>query len=273
MRSYSKKKDSYTKEECLEITRKHRKSVIDIMDIFCHKVKDLWEEHINDEGIPEHLEKYKLQHLIKIVQDQVSITSGLGSEYRNTYEEDLERYLAKWLPKNLAIICRNTSVDLWNTIHKENNRKTIGKPLRKKSVEITKIHEKTVMDIMDVFCRKVKNLWKRHDKDKETPVNLEIYTYLRNNPWDETVRRIRKERHNNNPHHVEWFVSCNKPKLQYLVEMVCDNLATAIERNAKYEDIFEENKNRYMQKWLPENLAIICTNTFVDLWNYLHKNK
>jgi hypothetical protein len=31
--------------------------------------------------------------------------------------------------------------------------------------------------------------------------------------------------------------------------MVCDNVATAIARDAKYEkDIFEENKERYMKK-------------------------
>jgi hypothetical protein len=28
-----------------------------------------------------------------------------------------------------------------------------------------------------------------------------------------------------------------------------------------------------MKKWLPENLAIICTNTFIDLWNTVHENK
>lgn len=258
-----------TEKECLEITKKHRKSVINVMDIFCRKAKDLWEEHANNWETPGYLEKYKLQHLIKIVQDQVSIASEMGPKYRNIYKEDLERYLRKWLPKNLAIICRNTSMDLLSTMNKRNNRELS----EKKSVEIAKIHGKTVMDIMDIFCRKVKSLWKKHDKDKETPENLVIYTYLRNNPWDETAREIRKERHNNNPHHVEWFMSCNRPKLQYLVEMVCDNLATAIERNAKYEDIFEDNKNRYMQKWLPENLAIICTNTFIDLWDSMHNNK
>lgn len=267
MRSYSKKENGYTKEECLEITKKHRESVINIMDIFCSKIKDLLDD--KDEETTGYLEKYKLQHLIKIVKDQVSIASEMGPKYRNTYKEDLERFLRKWLPKNLAIICRNTSVDLCNTMHKENNKKSS----EKKSVETKEIREKTVMDIMDVFCRKVKSLWKRHDKDKETPENLEIYTYLRNNLLDETARNIRKERHNNNPHHVEWFMACDKPKLQYLVEMVCDNLATAIERNAEYEDIFEENKSRYMQKWLPENLAIICTNTFIDLWYSMHDNK
>jgi hypothetical protein len=28
-----------------------------------------------------------------------------------------------------------------------------------------------------------------------------------------------------------------------------------------------------MKKWLPENLAIIYTNTFIDLWNTVHENK
>jgi hypothetical protein len=43
-------------------------------------------------------------------------------------------------------------------------------------------------------------------------------------------------------------LECDEPKLQHLVEMVCDNVATAIARNAKYENIFEENKERYMKK-------------------------
>ena len=268
MRSYSKKENGYTKEECLEITRKHRESVIDIMDIFCRKVKDLLDG--KDEETTEYLENYKLQHLIKMVQDQVSTTSEEGVKYKNVYKENLERYLSKWLPKNLAIICRNTYIDLWNTMHKENNRK----PSEKKNVEITEIHKKTVMDIMDVFCRKVKNLWRKHDKDKETPENLEIYTNLLNHPDKEEIKKNWKEIHNYRKfHHVEWFVTCNKPKLQYLVEMVCDNVAAAMARNAKYYDIYEEHKKWYMQKWLPENLAIICTNTFIDLWNYLHEKK
>jgi hypothetical protein len=28
-----------------------------------------------------------------------------------------------------------------------------------------------------------------------------------------------------------------------------------------------------MQKWLPEKLAIICANTFVDIWDTMHENK
>jgi hypothetical protein len=43
-------------------------------------------------------------------------------------------------------------------------------------------------------------------------------------------------------------LECDEPKLQYLVEMVCDNVATAIARDAEYENIFEENKQRYMEK-------------------------
>lgn len=268
MRSYSKKENGYTKEECLEITKKHRESVINIMDIFCIKIKDLLDN--KDKETPKNLENYKLQHLIKIVQEQVSTAPEKDARYKNIYKGNLERYLAKWLPKNLAIICRNTSVDLWNTMHKQNNKKS----LEKESVEITEIHEKTVMDIMDIFCRKVKNLWRKHDKDKETPKNLEIYKDLLNHPDNEEIKKNREEIHNlKRPHHVEWFLACSNPKLQYLVEMICDNVAAAIARNAEYKDIYEEHKERYMQKWLPENLAIICTNTFIDLWESLHERK
>jgi hypothetical protein len=28
-----------------------------------------------------------------------------------------------------------------------------------------------------------------------------------------------------------------------------------------------------MKKWLPEKLATICANTFVDLWNTMHEEK
>jgi hypothetical protein len=28
-----------------------------------------------------------------------------------------------------------------------------------------------------------------------------------------------------------------------------------------------------MKKWLPEKLAIICANTFVDLWDTMHDNE
>ena len=140
--------------------------------------------------------------------------------------------------------------------------------------EITIKHRKSVIDTLNIFYRKLKNLWENHDKDKEIPGNLEKYTYLLNHPWNEKAHKEWKEIHNyNNTHHVEWFLECNEPKLQHLVEMVCDNVATAIARDAKYEDIFEENKERYIQKWLPENLAIICTNTFVDLWNTMHDEK
>jgi hypothetical protein len=30
--------------------------------------------------------------------------------------------------------------------------------------------------------------------------------------------------------------------------MICDQVAAAIARNAKYEDIYKENKERYMKK-------------------------
>ncbi len=140
--------------------------------------------------------------------------------------------------------------------------------------EMTIKHRKSIMDIMDVFYRKLKNLWENHDKDKEIPENLEKYTYLLNHRQkkeaDDEWKRIHNHR---NTHHVEWFMECSAPKLQYLAEMVCDNVATAIARNADYEDIFAENKEWYMKKWLPENLAIICTNTFIDLWNTINENK
>ena len=141
-------------------------------------------------------------------------------------------------------------------------------------ISITKKHRKSVMEIMNIFCRELKNLWKEHDKDKEIPENLEKYTYLLNHQWEKEINDKRKKIHNhNNTHHVEWFLACEEPKLQYLTEMICDQVAAAIARNAKYEDIYKENKERYMKKWLPENLAIICTNTFIDLWNTVHKNK
>lgn len=145
---------------------------------------------------------------------------------------------------------------------------------KEKCIEITRKHRKLIMDIFNIFSNKLKELWKNHDKDKETPENLEKYTYLLNHRWEKEAKDERKKIHNhNNTHHVEWFLECDEPKLQNLIEMVCDNLATALARNAKYEDIFEENKNRYMQKWLPENLAIICTNTFIDLRNTIHENR
>jgi hypothetical protein len=43
-------------------------------------------------------------------------------------------------------------------------------------------------------------------------------------------------------------LDCKEPKLQDLVEMVSDNVATARARDAKYMDIFEENKKRYIKK-------------------------
>ncbi len=138
--------------------------------------------------------------------------------------------------------------------------------------ETTKAHRKSVMKIMDIFCSKVKELWKEHDKDKETPENLERYTYLLNHPNERAINKEWKKIHNhNNTHHVEWFLECEEPKLQYLVEMVCDNVATAIARDAKYMNIFEENKQRYIKKWFSEKVAVICANTFVDLWNSMRE--
>lgn len=156
-----------------------------------------------------------------------------------------------------------------NTNYWDNNEYT-----QEACKEITKKHRKSVIKIMSIFCKKIKSLWANHDKDKEIPENLEKYTYLLNHPWEKAIHDERKRIHNyNNTHHVEWFLACDEPKLQHLVEMICDHVATAIAREAKYEDIFEQNKKRYIQKWLPENLAIICTNTFIDLWNTMHENQ
>lgn len=141
-------------------------------------------------------------------------------------------------------------------------------------ISITKKHRKTVRDVMNIFCRELKQLWKEHDKDKEVPNNLKKYTYLLNHPQETEINEEWKRIHNhNNTHHVEWFLACEEPKLQYLTEMICDQVAAAIARDAKYDDIYEENKKRYIKKWLPENLATICTNTFIDLWDAMHKNK
>lgn len=141
-------------------------------------------------------------------------------------------------------------------------------------IEITRKHRKSVMDIMKIFCKQIKSLWANHDKDKEIPENLEKYTYLLNHPGEKLINEEWKKIHNhNNTHHVEWFLACEEPKLQHLVEMICDQVAAAVARDAKYDDIFEEHKKRYMKKWLPENLAIICTNTFIDLWKSVHENK
>ena len=144
---------------------------------------------------------------------------------------------------------------------------------QKDCLEITKKHRNTVMHIMNIFCDKVKNLWKNHDKDKETPENLEKYTYLLNHQQEKEINEEWRQIHNhNNTHHIEWFLNCKEPKLQYLVEMVCDQVAAAMARNAKYNDIFQDHKRRYMEKWLSEDLAIICANTFVDLRNSMHEN-
>lgn len=268
MRKYPEKPDNkeYSQEECRQITISHRKLLTEIMDIFYDKLRNLWENNDKDKEILKNLEKYKLQHLIQIVWDQVISIF----EKDNNYNENLERYIRRWLPENLATICRNTSIDLWDTMHEENNEESI----EKKSIEITKIHKKTITDIMDIFYDKLKNLWENHDKDKETPGNLERYTYLLNHPNERAINKEWKKIHNhNNTHHVEWFLECNEPKLQYLVEMVCDNVATAIARGAKYMNIFEENKQRYIKKWLSKEIALICANTFVDLWNAVYGDK
>lgn len=140
-------------------------------------------------------------------------------------------------------------------------------------LQITKIHRALVLKAMHKLFWITEDLWKKHDKDKEISKNLEEYTYLLNHPWDEDAHKKRKELHNyNNPHHVEWFMACDRPNIQFLIEMVCDNVATAIARNAKYENIFEENKERYMQKWFSENIAVICTNTFIDIRNSFKQN-
>lgn len=141
-------------------------------------------------------------------------------------------------------------------------------------LEITKKHRNTVMHIMDIFCNKVKNLWRNHDNNKEIPENLEKYTYLLNHQQEKEINEEWREIHNrNNTHHIEWFLNCEEPKLQYLVEMVCDQVSAAIARDAKYNNIFEDHKKRYMKKWLSEDLAIICANTFVDLRNSMHKTE
>ena len=137
---------------------------------------------------------------------------------------------------------------------------------------IIREHRKSVMNVMNIFNQKLLKLWEKHDKDKEVPPgNLILYTRLLNNPSDKEAAKEWTNTHNSTPHHVEWFLKCQKPILQYLVEMVCDNVVSAIERDAKYNNIFEENKNRYIKKWLPENLAEICAHTFVDLRDSLHK--
>lgn len=145
---------------------------------------------------------------------------------------------------------------------------------KEKCLDIIKKHRKTVQNIMDVFFKKVKTLWENHDKDKEIPENLEKYTYLLNHQEEKEINEEWKAIHNeNNTHHIEWFLACKEPKLQYLVEMVCDQVSAAIARDAKFNNIFEDHKRRYMEKWLSEDLAIICANTFVDLRNSMHENK
>ena len=71
-------------------------------------------------------------------------------------------------------------------------RKYLEKPnnkdyTQKECKEITRVHRKSVMDIMDIFYSKLKDLWRNHDKDKETPTNLEKYTYLLNHQWEKEI--------------------------------------------------------------------------------------
>ena len=81
-------------------------------------------------------------------------------------------------------------------------------------LEITRKHRNIVLNIMKVFCDKVKNLWKKHDKDKETLENLEKYTYLLNHQQEPEINEEWRQIHNcNNTHHIEWFLNCKEPKL------------------------------------------------------------
>lgn len=145
---------------------------------------------------------------------------------------------------------------------------------KEKCLNIIKKHRESVQNIMEVFFKKVRTLWKNHDKDKETLENLEKYTYLLNHQYEREINEEWQTIHNKNKtHHIEWFLASKEPKLQYLVEMVCDQVSAAIARDAKFNNIFEDHKRRYMQKWLSEELATICANTFVDLWDSMHENK
>ena len=221
------------------------------MRIFSNKLeKSLKQNDKNKETL-----QIKLENLVEKVCWDIARTLKNEDQKQDIKYEDL--------PHELSKICKNTFYELRNSLKK--NRKSI-------KWEISAEQYKKFA--INIFANKLKKLWNKHDKDKYVPKNLEIYTHLLNNPWNEDLHKERKKIHNhNNTHHVEWFLECNKPKLQYLVEMVCDNVATAIAREAKYKDIFRENKERYIQKWLPENLATICANTFVDLRNTMHNEK
>lgn len=232
-------------KKCIKITQEHRNLVIKIIHKFSNKLKKLLEEDNTNERIKPN----KLQNLVvKVCSDTAIALERKNSERNKKNYEDLSHGLQK--------ICENTFKDIINSIW---NWET---PKQYKEI------------VMMNFLNKLENLWENHDKDKETPDNLKIYTHLLNNLWDKKLQEKWKRIHNhNNTHHVEWFLRCKKPKLQYLVEMVCDNVATAIARDAKYGNIFEENKKRYINKWLSESLAEVCANTFVDLWNTMHLKK
>ena len=238
-------------EDCKKITNEHRDTVINIMRIFSNRLEKSLKQNKEDKEI----QQVKLENLVeKVCWDVAKAIKDEDFEQGKKYEN---------LPHELSNICKNTFDELRNLLRK--NRKLI-------KWEISTEHYKKLA--INIFANKLKNLWDKHDKDKYIPKNLKIYTHLLNNPWNEDLHKERKKIHNySNTHHVEWFLECNNPKLEYLVEMVCDNVATAMARKAEYKDIFRENKGRYMQKWLTEKIATICANTFVDLRNTMHSKK
>ena len=134
-------------------------------------------------------------------------------------------------------------------------------------------HKGKVIQNWQVFSEILFKNLQRHDNDKLVPSNLEKYTNLLNDLSNPEKDAERTEIHNkNNKHHIEWFIKWldkNWSDLFDLSEMICDQVAAAIARNAEFDDIFEQNKNWYMKKWMPEPLAIICANTFTKLRNKL----
>ena len=235
-----------TLDKCIEETQIHREIVKKMMSIFSNKLKKI----LKKDKTNARIQPKKLQDLVgRVCEDVATVLE------EENYNQNKKRYGD--LPNELANVCENTFNDIKNSL------------CWKLCKGIT--HKQYKSLVMEVFLNKLNKLWEDHDKDKETLPNLEIYTRLLNTPKDKHLHKEWTETHNyNNTHHVEWFLKCKKPKLQYLVEMVCDNVASAMTRNAKYKDIFHENKERYISKWLPESLAEICTNTFVDLWNTIH---
>ena len=247
-RGYPNYWGNISSEDCKKITNEHRDTVINIMRIFSNRLQKTLKED-------KEIQQVKLENLVeKVCLDVAKTIKNKDLEQDIKYED---------LPHELSNICKNTFDELRNSFQK--NRKSV-----KWEISIEQ-YEKLVISI---FANKLKKLWENHDKDKYTPKNLELYTHLLNNPWNENLHKERKKIHNySNTHHVEWFLECNNPKLEYLVEMVCDNVATAMTRKAEYKDIFRENKERYIQKWLTEKIATICANTFVDLRNTMHNKK